>query len=156
MNGTAKQLEEIVEAFYLRYKDVNDAIASNKLSHDKWTLKEIMGHLIDSASNNHQRFVRMQIKDKLDFPDYDNEVWLGIGSYNTMPFSDLLNLFRYYNRLIGHIIRHIHEKSLSNTWRIPIDGVPKNITLEGLVRHYLEHIEGHIAHFRQRLEEVRR
>ena len=70
MEDISQKLNSIVNNFYQKYQELNDEIISKRFSTDGWTLKETIGHLIDSTSNNHQRFVRLQIIDELIFPDY--------------------------------------------------------------------------------------
>lgn len=65
--------KEVVENFHVFLSSINSDISNIKISEDKWSLREIIGHLIDSASNNHQRFVRLQYSDLLDFPAYEAE-----------------------------------------------------------------------------------
>ena len=136
-----------------QYKNLDDALTSKKLSSEKWTLKEIVGHLIDSASNNHQRFVRLQIESRLNFPGYgkDNTKWLEIQEYNTMEFVELLKLWKQFNILICHIIQKVNPDALSHTWVIN----NTEMTLEALIVDYLRHLKDHLIHFNERLNEVR-
>jgi len=112
-----------------------------------------MGHLIDSASNNHQRFVRLQIVDELIFPGYgkDNSRWLEIERYNELDFSDVILLWKQYNVLIGNIIKGADEGKLENYW-IKSDG--DRITLKDLMIDYVRHLKEHVKHFEQTLEEI--
>ena len=149
------ELNSIINGFYDKYKDLDNEIASKKPGVDKWTLKEIMGHLIDSASNNHQRFVRLQIVDELIFPGYgkDNSKWLEIAKYNEMNFSDIMLLWKQYNILIGNIIKGADESKLENRWKNS-EGDKK--TLKDLMTDYVRHIKDHIKHFEETLEEINR
>src|SRR4051812_38219967 len=70
----------------------------------KWSRKQILGHLIDSASNNHQRFVRAQLSDDLVFPTYDQERWVDVQRYADAPWLSLLTLFREYNLQIARVM----------------------------------------------------
>jgi len=118
MNNIAKDLDEIIEIFRNDFCELDEQITSLRISQDKWTLKEIIGHLIDSASNNHQRFIRFQLSEVLEFPDYKNSEWLKIQNHQNMKFLELLLLFYYYNKLIINIILNIDEKFLENKWNI--------------------------------------
>jgi hypothetical protein len=155
MENIYNELNSIVNVFYRKYKDLGNEITSKRPGADKWTLKEIMGHLIDSASNNHQRFVRLQIVDELIFPGYgkDNSKWLEITKYNEMKFSDILLLWKQYNILIGNIIKVADESKLENRW-INSEGDKK--ALRDLMVDYLRHLKDHVQHFEETLEEIQR
>lgn len=154
MENTAKELDNIIESFRNDYLNLNESLTGIRISDDKWTLREIIGHLIDSASNNHQRFVRLKLSTELEFPDYENGEWLQIQNHNDMKFSDLLLLFYYYNKLMVNIILNIDEKSLNNRWNVSWDENSSFITLEKLAVHYVEHIKIHVSHFKERLNEI--
>src|ERR1700730_12660219 len=80
----------------------------------KWSPKEIVGHLIDSASNNHQRFVRAQFTDDLVFPGYEQEAWVSVQRYQEASWTDLVGLVHLFNlhlaRVIEAIPRSVREK----------------------------------------------
>ncbi len=113
---------KIINDFYTEFKNLDEKLTGINLAEDKWSLKQIIGHLIDSASNNHQRFVRMQLEDLLNYPDYKTDDWLKIENHNSMDFNDLLLLFVYFNRLIGKIIGNIRPECLQNKWKIKRKG----------------------------------
>jgi hypothetical protein len=154
MKDVHHELNSIINDFYNKYKGLDNEITSRRLGVDKWTLKEIIGHLIDSASNNHQRLVRLQIIDELIFPEYskDNSKWIEIQKYNKLKFSDVILLWKQYNVLIGNIIKEVDESKLKNYWKRP-DG--DKITLKDLIVDYVRHIKDHIEHFEETLEEVK-
>ncbi len=155
MENLSKELNQEVDIFFGKYKDLNDDIASKRPGSDTWSPKEIVGHLIDSASNNHQRFVRLQIVDELVFPGYgqDNSKWLQIQRYNEMTFSDIMLLWKQYNILIANIIKKVDESKLENRWKNS-EGDKK--TLRDLMIDYLRHLKDHLQHFEHTLEELQR
>jgi len=146
----ADQLGSAVDAFYKRYHDLDDASASRRPGEGSWSPKEIIGHLIDSASNNHQRFVRLQIQEQLVFPGYgkDNMRWVTIEHFNDMRYGDVLTLWRAYNVLIGNIIRNADPAKLQNYW----DGAEGKKTLLELMKSYVDHLKDHLASFAITLE----
>lgn len=89
----------------------------------EWSVKEIVGHLIDSASNNHQRFVRLQLADGLVFPDYspDNNSWVAIQNYQVAHWDDLLTLWRHFNLHLARVIRTVDVKCIDHIWVIDED-----------------------------------
>src|SRR5207247_10428779 len=82
----------------LRY---SDAEASRRPAPEKWSRKEIIGHLIDSASNNHGRFVRAQLQDDLVFAGYDQDAWVRVQGYQDRPWGDLVRLWQQFNHQIA-------------------------------------------------------
>jgi len=118
---------------------------------EDWSIKEIACHLIDSASNNHQRFTRLQRTQRLEFPAYETEPWVTVEKPEGMPWKDLLGLFKLYNVFILHLVQNLDPACLNNVWMI--GGESK--TLEFLVRDYYRHIDWHLAHLETRTREIR-
>src|SRR3954469_25932547 len=79
---------------------------------NRWSAKQIIGHLVDSAANNHQRFVRAQFKDDLVFVGYDQEEWVDIQHYQQDSWPELVQLWKSFNLHIAHLIEHIPEEKL--------------------------------------------
>lgn len=154
MKNLSKELLELIEDFKSEFISIGENFASIKLSEDKWTLKEIIGHLVDSASNNHQRILRMKMTDHLNFPDYKNTQWLELQQHNRMKFADLLGLFYFYNKLLANIIENISEEELVHRWEVQWDPKEDFIILEALVKHYVVHMRGHFTHMKERVAEI--
>ncbi len=140
----------IVESFYKQLLNTKAEITSIKLSEEKFSLREIIGHLIDSASNNHQRFVRLQFEDLLNYPGYDCEEWVRTQEYNSLDWNVLVTLWYQYNVLLLHIIENIDETELKNVWVRN----QETLSLEFLVNDYYRHLEYHIEHFSKRRDEL--
>ena len=73
----------------------------------KWSPCEVIGHLIDSASNNHQRFVRAQFQENLVFPGYDQDAWVRVQRYADVPWQELVTLWAAFNRHIAHVMEAV-------------------------------------------------
>lgn len=149
-----RELGEVVEEAYNKYIGLDDDITSRRVSADEWSLKEIMGHLIDSASNNHQRFIRLQLVSKLEFPGYgkDNWKWIEFSKYSEMRFSDILLLWKQYNILMMNVIKNVKEEALNNFWIRDGD----KFTLEELIVDYLRHLKEHLEQFDRTLDSLKR
>ena len=78
-----------------------------------WSAQQILGHLIDSAANNHQRFVRAQFTDHLDFPGYEQEQWVLAQHYEAEAWPRLLDLWLAYNHHLAHVVAGIPQQALS-------------------------------------------
>jgi hypothetical protein len=107
----------------------------------KWTHLELLGHLIDSAANNHQRFVRALIQPRLDWPGYEQVGHVISQNYAEAPPQLLIALWASYNRFLAYLISQIPpEKSQTPC---SIDSAP-DMTLENLVLDYVAHLEHHL------------
>ena len=115
-NRLASDIETTVIEAYQRLISLPDETIQLRPNPDDWSVKEIVGHLIDSASNNHQRFVRLQVADGLVFPDYsqDSDTWVSIQSYQDAPWEELLALWRHFNLHLARIIRTVKFAFLVN------------------------------------------
>lgn len=106
-----------------------------------WTRTELLGHLIDSAVNNHQRFVRALIQDELAFPSYAQQEMVEAQSYRTAAPSSLLELWAALNLHIAHVLRHTPPSKLATPCRI---GTNEPMPLEQLALDYVAHLEHHL------------
>ena len=154
MNSISKEIIKITEDFHSHYIHLDEEITSFQLAEDKWSLKQIIGHLIDSASNNHQRFIRLQLQDNITFSDYDKDEWLSLEKHNLIPYKTLLDLLANFNSLLAHLIANIDPDTLQNKWIVDWDENTNYMTLEKLIEHYLWHLKYHIGHFVERLNEI--
>jgi DinB superfamily len=107
----------------------------------KWSPKQVIGHLIDSASNNHQRFVRIQFQDGLAMPGYEQEQWVAAQNYQNEPWSQLLSFWQNYNQHLAHLIANIPAEKLSHLVRI---GEGESVTLKFLIEDYVAHLRQHL------------
>ena len=139
---TADRLARILAATPLRLADVSDADASQPPAPGHWSKKEILGHLIDSASNNHQRFVRAQLAPSLETPGYEQEPWVAVQSYATESWPDLVNLWLLYNRHLAHIMRNVPEAALACPCAI---GADAPVPLSAVISGYVDHMEHHLS-----------
>ena len=156
MREKAQEIKILISEFNTICKELDEKITSIKIDEDKWSIKEIIGHLIDSASNNHQRIVRLQIADGLEFPDYNKDDWLRVQNYNlNMNFQSMFKLFLGFNELISTLVENVDEKSLNNKWLFSWDEKSDHITLKDLITHYPIHLKIHLDHLKERLEEVK-
>ena len=145
-----QKYEELVDAFQNLMIE-NQEISEIKLGPDKWTLKEMVWHLIDSASNNHQRFIRLQIDKKISLPGYDAEEWVSISNIQNLDYSFVVGFWRMYNKFLLNLIKGIKPKSMKNVWKT-INGGEN--TLEFLIDDYFAHMKLHFQMFIDRKQEI--
>lgn len=140
-----KEKTTLIESFYETLQGVKPNLGEIKPGAEKWSLNEIVGHLVDSAANNHQRFVRLQIADKLEFSGYDAEEWIAVQKYNKYPWKSLVDMWYSYNSLLLHVIENVNPGALEHVWIV--DGNP--LTLGYIIEDYYTHLEWHINQFHQ-------
>ena len=151
MEQFLNEFRDIVETARTSLLRLSAENASERPS-GKWSPKEIVGHLIDSAANNHQRFVRAQSTDDLVCPTYDQEVWVEAQRYIDESWSDLVNLWASYNRHIHHVVSVMPGQALTGlrqthnldqvAWKTVDRDTPA--TLEYFVRDYVNHMRHHL------------
>jgi hypothetical protein len=135
-----------------RLANLEESVTEARPAADKWSAKEILGHLIDSAVNNHIRFVNGQFQDDLIFPGYDQEKWVEAHKYQQVPWESLLVLWQAYNRHLLYVIACADEKALTRTTtdhnfdRIakPKYKSDQPFGLIDLFEDYLDHLEHHL------------
>jgi len=136
------RLRSDVDAAEPRLRAVSDARASAPLAAGKWSRKQILAHLIDSASNNHHRFVRGQNETVVRMPNYAQEHWVLSQRCGERPWNDLIELWRAYNRHLAHVIAGIPESRRS----VPVEiGADPPVTLSWVALDYVGHIQHHLG-----------
>jgi uncharacterized damage-inducible protein DinB len=134
-----EKLNELCTSVPAKLKQLPEEEFMAKPSPGKWSKKELLGHLIDSATNNHQRFVRAQLETPVVF--YDQDKWVDIQKYQEENSELLKSLWETYNRHLVHVIKQIPQDKLQCT-TIGRDG--KLSTLEFLIEDYVNHLEHHL------------
>src|SRR6185436_17542687 len=113
MNNIINRLSFILREAPLKIYAFSDSDLSQKPSVNKWSKKEIIGHLCDSAINNLSRFVRAQFEEqRFRVVPYAQEDWVRINHYNDMSIDDVLDYWVKINKQIGQIISNIPEDKL--------------------------------------------
>jgi len=108
----------------------------------KWSRKQVLGHLIDSALNNVHRFVRGQQGGELRFPDYDQPHWVAAGGYQERRFEDIVSVWAQLNHHLVEVIRRIPAEREEAPCRIGDSGV---LTLGFIARDYMRHLRHHLG-----------
>ena len=135
-----------------RLRDMTPEESRRGTAEDNWAPIEILGHLIDSAANNHQRFVRAQFTDDLVFPGYVQDQWVSGQKYHEASWPDLIQLWSSYNLHLAHVASVIPTDALTKPRaahsldQIAFNPVDKNeaATLEYLIRDYVAHLRHHL------------
>ena len=142
MEQLSRRLNGIVDETERALARYDDAAAGRPARAGGWSRKQILGHLIDSASNNHQRFVRALLADELRWPGYDQQGNVRVQRYQDASWGELVKLWSAYNRFLAHVLAGVPPGKLGTRCLIG-DNAP--MTLEELAADYLVHMEHHLA-----------
>jgi hypothetical protein len=122
-------------------RQIDETAAGVRPAPGKWSKKEILGHLVDSAANNHQRFVRLQLEKRVDLPGYDGDAWVEAQKYQDRPWHEIIDLWERYNTQLSWVIRHVNPDALRNVWHRPD---ASELDLEFIIRDYVVHLRHHL------------
>lgn len=141
----------LVKEWELILAGLPDKIVTNNKNSQNRTIKQIVGHMIDSASNNHQRMVRLHYNPNLDFPDYrqDNDRWIAIQKYQDENWENIVQLWKFFNLHIAHIINQTDEHQAGNKW---VDCEGTMVSLEQMIVGYYDHLLLHMNEIQELLK----
>jgi hypothetical protein len=120
----------------------DEAAAQNDGRPGSWTRKEELGHLIDSATNNHIRFALASIDGEFRGQGYSQDKWVEAHGYRELEWRALVDFWYQYNALLAHLIERIPEEHMDNRCVIGW-GV---VTLRFVIEDYVVHIQHHLDH----------
>jgi len=135
-------LKNIIEEELLRFETICEEDWSYKISPEKWSKKEILGHLCDSAITNIRRFVVTQYKENENIV-YDQDFWVKAQNYQNIPTQDVINLWKFLNFQIVHTVENIPDEALQRTCDTTKTN-PQNFTLEFIIQDYVDHLKYHL------------
>jgi hypothetical protein len=152
MSGYVAALRGAIEKSTPLLERMTDESTSRRPAPGKWSPREIVGHLIDSASNNHQRFVRAQFQEDLIFPGYAQDAWVSAQRYQEAPWDELLTLWRSFNLHIARVMElasaeaRLRPRVRHNLDELAWKPVPRDkpATLEYFMEDYVNHLQHHL------------
>ncbi|KFF11607.1 hypothetical protein IW15_15480 [Chryseobacterium soli] len=135
-------LNHIVTAELKRFEMISEEEWSHKISPEKWSKKEILGHLCDSAFTNIRRFVITQYKENENIV-YDQDLWVKAQNYQNISASEIISLWKVLNIQIVHIVENIPDEALQRTCDTTKTEL-RIFTLAYLIQDYIDHLQYHL------------
>jgi len=145
-NANNTRMLELMAAWEPRLSALSEDVVSNRRNSQNRNIKQILGHMVDSATNNTHRIIHLQYQgNPLIFPDYaalgNNDRWIAIQNYQAENWIDLVQLWKYSNRHIIHVINNVNPDKLDNIWLSALD---EEVSLRNMINGYLSHFELHL------------
>ena len=141
-----KELLRLVNEWELRLLSLPEEVIGNRRNIQNRTIKQIVGHMVDSASNNTHRIIHLQYNmSPLIYPDYanlgNNDRWIAIQNYQNENWQNLVQLWKYSNLHIAHVIDNVNPEKLNNEW---ISALQQRVSLKAMILDYLSHFKLHL------------
>jgi len=141
-----------VETAARSLEQISEEDSSLPLREGKWSAKQVLGHLIDSAANNHLRLVRARLTPDLVFEGYEQDKWVTVQHYESEPWVQLISLWKHYNLHLSHLMARAPEnvrlllRTKHNLDRIAFQTVSaaEPVTLDSFMRDYVVHLRHHL------------
>lgn len=143
----ARGIQLLIDEWEPKLLALKDDVITRRRNSQNRCIKQIVGHMIDSASNNTHRIVHLQYQESpLNFPNYasngNNDRWIAIQNYQEEDWYVIVQLLKFLNYHLIHIIENINADKLDNAW---VASPEKNISLKSMVFDYLRHMELHFS-----------
>lgn len=140
-------LLQLLEEWEAKFAALPEDLISNRLNSQNRSVRQILGHLVDSASNNIHRMVHLQYRENpCSFPNYatfgNNDRWIAIQNYQHEDWQNLIQLWKYSNLHLVHVIRNLDSSKLDNQW---ISGANSQVSLGRMIADYLPHFRLHLG-----------
>lgn len=150
----AEEMIALINEWESKLLQLNEDVISNRRNRQNRNIRQILGHLVDSASNNIHRVIHLQYQPiPLVFPDYANlganDIWIGLQNYQEEDWQSLVQLWKYLNRHFVHVMLNIKEEPMENIW---ISALGQKISLRAMVVDYPRHFKLHLGEIRELAE----
>jgi DinB superfamily len=146
VQGAVEVLKQLIETEPSKLAELSDSMAAAKPSPDKWSPKEELGHLLDSAANNHQRIVRTLLEDNPAMPDYEQQRWVKVHVYQKRDWRELIDTWAALNRQLLVVAAWVTDSDWTRTCTI---SGSEPLTLRFVLQDYVAHMCHHLAHIKE-------
>ena len=146
-SALTREILQLVKEWEPRLASLPTETITQRRNNQDRTIKQILGHLIDSTSNNTHRIVHLQYQESpFSFPNYatfgNNDRWIAIQSYQNEDWNIMIQLWKYSLIHLCHVINNVNDSKLENEW---ISGPEKNITLRTMIVDFPIHLKLHLT-----------
>jgi hypothetical protein len=143
----SREISSLIDSWEDRLLNLENSVLSSRRNIQNRTIKQILGHLIDSTSNNIHRIVHLQYqKSPLEFPNYathgNNDKWIAIQNYQNEDWKNMIQLWKYSLFHFCHIIKNVEDSKLENEW---ISSPNQKITLKSMIGDFPKHLLLHLS-----------
>lgn len=138
MKAIADQLETVIREYLPQLKNIPEEEFSHKTSPGKWSKKEILGHLVDSAQNNIRRFIVAQYEEKPKIT-YNQDIWVAVSDYQHYNSNELIELWLIINKHICQILRNMSAEQAQRQSQSE-----ELHSIEWLATDYIRHMKHHL------------
>ena len=142
----AAELHSAIDEALQLFLRVDDASTAVRPQPGKWCAREVLGHLIDSACNNHRRFIVGQSRDTTSFEGYKQDEWVSRQRYHEVPWHELVALWSAYNRHLAHVMSSTPAEAAAGSAMSPDES--GQVTVAFLMTDYVAHLRHHVAQIR--------
>jgi len=149
-----REILRLIDEWEPRLAALSNDVITNRRNKQNRTIKQIVGHLVDSASNNTHRIVHLQYQPSpFAFPNYasfgNNDRWIAIQNYESENWTNLVQLWKYVNLHLVHVINNVNEDKSENQW---ISATGEYVSLKNMIIDYLRHFKLHLGEIEELLK----
>lgn len=153
-NTNNQEIISLIAEWEPKLMALDSVIISQRRNRQNRTIKQILGHMVDSASNNTHRVIHLQYQSSpLIFPDYanngNNDRWIAVQNYQSEDWGNLVQLWKYSNLHFVHVVENVDLSKLNNEW---ITALNDHVTLESMITDYLRHFQLHLSEIQELID----
>lgn len=145
-------LRDLLQRVPSRLDKLSQDTAGSKPTPSGWSPKEELGHLLDSAANNHQRIVRAHLENNPAMPGYDQSGWVALHDYQRRDWRELIDLWQALNRQLLAAAEAVPDSAWSRT--LTVAG-SEPLTLQFVFEDYVAHMLHHLQHIGIKVDDIR-
>jgi len=140
------EMFDTIKLWEQKFLDLDEKVISIPRNSQNRSIKQIVGHMIDSASNNTHRIIHLQYRESpLEFPNYatygNNDRWISIQNYQEEDWHTMVNLWKYIHLHFLHVVKNVNTEKLSNQW---IADENELVSLEEMLLDFPRHFHLHL------------